>query len=265
MYIKNRATARLFCNDISSNQETGVVVTNSSNAVLTDNTLSENGQRRIDDPNVFFDAGLSVGDGSSVDSRGNTYTDNQYSAISVSRSGTFVGGDFLPREPGHPADPNGRDVITERGCDPATGTGCFTSDASPLAVEVFNGGLFQVRNAEINGEAEVVVLSSFRIGGESTMQGNITNGRFSLVKIRNLFPELGDRTVSYTGTLECFGDSKTWGGSSVSCNQICDAPGDIPGDCRKPQCSDGLDNDGDGQIDLADPQCSGILDDDEFS
>ena len=225
--VINRADARLNCNDISRNQESGVTVLRSSNAVLRHNLVSENGQRRIDDPFVFFDCGLFAADASSVKSDGNTYAGNQYCAIEIDRQAAFQNGSFLPREPGNPADPAERDVFIERGCDPASGEGCFTSDGGPVAIEVFNGGLVDLRNAEVNGEVESIALSSYRVGGDAVLQGNILNQFNSMVRIRNR--DFGDRSVSFTGTLVCTDFAQAFF-SDVQCGQICS--GDIPGTCK---------------------------------
>ena len=104
--IINRADVRLTCNDISNNEASGVGVLRSSNAVLRDNTLSGNGTR-TDTPNIFFDCGLFAVDASSVDSKGNTYEDNQFCAIEIDRQSSFRNGAFLPREAGGPGvDPS---------------------------------------------------------------------------------------------------------------------------------------------------------------
>ncbi len=216
--IVNRADARLVCNDISDNQAAGVAVVRSSNAVLRDNTLSGNGQREVN-PFIFFDCGLFVSDASSVDSRGNTYADNQYCAVEADRQSTFRNGDFLPRTPGNPADPNERDVITERGCNPATGSGCFTTDEGPVAIEIFNGGLVDIRNGDVNGEIEASALSSFRVDGDAAIQGNISNRFGSVVRIRDR-RFLGDRSVDFTGKLSCTDTAQTFF-SNVKCGQTC--------------------------------------------
>jgi parallel beta-helix repeat protein len=226
--IRNRAAVHLFCNDISNNEGTGVIVVRSSNAVLRDNTLSGNGTRGAT-PSIFFDCGLFAADASSVDSRGNTYTNNRYCAIEIDRQSTFRNGPFLPRDPDnpHPADPTERDTFTELGCTPATGAGCLTTDEGPVAIEVFNGGLVDLRNADVNGEIESIALSSFRVGGDAVVQGNILNRFGSVVRIRDR-SSLGDRSVTYTGTLICNDTSQTFF-SSVQCGQTCSGP--IPGSC----------------------------------
>ncbi len=216
--IINRADVRLFCNDISNNEAEGVGVIRSSNAVLRDNTLSGNGTRTAN-PFVFFDCGLFAVDASSVRSVGNTYEDNQYCAVEIDRQSSFRNGAFLPRQAGPGADPNERDVITERGCDPDTGTGCFTSDQNIVAIEVFNGGVVDLRNADVNGEIESTALSSFRVDGDAAIQGNIRARFGSVVRIRDR-SFLGDCVVTYTGTLTCNDTSQTFF-SNVQCGQTC--------------------------------------------
>lgn len=223
--IVNRANVYLHCNDISSNEGTGVTVFRSSNAVLTDNTLSSNGTRETN-PVVFFDCGLYAADASSVYSTGNTYKDNQYCAIETDRQSSFRNGLYLPREPGHPANPAERDTITERGCDPGTGTGCFIDDYGPVAILVFNGGLVELRNADVNGEIDVSGLSSFRVE-DASVQGNIHNQVGSIVRIKD-WSSFGDRSTTYKGTLDCSGNSQAWS-SNVQCGQTCN--GLIPSSC----------------------------------
>ena len=225
--IEDRATVDLTCNDISDNEATGVSVVRSSNAVLRDNTLSGNGTRAVD-PFVFFDCGLYVAFASSVHSLGNTYADNQYCAIEADTQSTFTNGQFLPHEPGHPAVPSERDTIVELGCDLGSGSGCFTTDEGPVAVEVWNGGLFDVRNADIGGKIEALANSSFRVDGDATVRGNIFNDLDSLVRIKDRSDNFGDRLVTYTGTLTCENDSKAFY-SEVQCGQTCS--GAIPGSC----------------------------------
>ncbi len=188
--------------------------------------LSGNGTRTTDS-SIFFDCGLFAVDASSVRSDGNTYADNQYCAIDIERQSSFRNGAFLPREPGHPADPNGRDVYTELGCDPDTGAGCFTTDFGPLAIEAFNGGLIDLRNADVNGEIATTVLSSFRVDGDAEVQGNILNQHGSMVRLRDR-SSLGDREVTYTGTLTCLDTSQAFF-SDVQCGETCS--GAIPGSC----------------------------------
>ena len=224
--IIHRAGVRLVCNDISNNELSGVYVRHSSNAVLRDNTLSGNGTLTTD-PFISFESGLFAGEASSVDSRGNTYEDNQYSAIEIDTQSSFRNGAFLPREFGHPADPNERDIITERGCAPSTGAGCFTTDEGPVAIEVFNGGLVALRNAEVNGEIEAHALSSFTVDDDAAVQGNIANRSGSVVTLSDA-SFLGDRSVTYTGKLVCSGGSQTFF-SKVQCGQTCAGP--IPGSC----------------------------------
>ncbi len=230
--IINRADVDLTCNDISDNEEEGVGVIRSSNAVLRDNTLSGNGRRETD-PSIFFDCGLFAVDASSVRSEGNTYEDNQYCAVEIDRQSSFRNGAFLPRQagPGQPA--NEKDVFTELGCDPGTGTGCFTTDGGPVALVVFNGGLVDLRNSEVNGEIEVTATSSLRFDADGKIQGNILNTINSIIRIRNREKFLGDRQVTFDGTLICDGSSQAYF-SSVQCGETCS--GIIGGDTLPNTC-----------------------------
>lgn len=227
--IINRATAHLNCNDISNNEASGVYVLRSSNAVLRDNTLSGNGTRRTD-PGVFFDCGLYAADASSVESRGNTYSDNQYCAIEIDRQASFRNGGFLPREPGQQANPAERDTYIEKGCDPSTGAGCFNefTENDTVAIIAFNGGLIDLRNADISGFVEVEGLSSYRVDGDATAQGHIYNDVGSLVRIRDRGAQFPGRKVTYKGTLSCYNGAQTLY-SNVQCGQTCN--GAIPGTC----------------------------------
>jgi parallel beta-helix repeat protein len=226
--VTNRADARLTCNDISDNQASGVLVIRTSNAVLTDNTLSGNGAREAN-PFIHFDVGLFIGNASSVQSNGNTYTDNQYAAIESDRQSAFRNASFLPREPGHPPVAAEKDVIIQKGADPADPATCKTNTGGPLAVITFNIGHAEFRNADICGEIEVGTNSTFRIddaGGE--LIGNVTAGNSSFVRIRDRSGFGDGRLTTFDGTLSCFGFSGTFG-SSVQCGQTCG--GNIPGTC----------------------------------
>ena len=264
--IINRADVRLFCNDISNNEESGVAVIRTSNAVLTDNTLSSNGQQGFDKPFVFSDVGLFVADASSVRSNGNTYEDNQYAAIEADRQGAFRNGSFLPREDGHAPIAGETDTIIQRGGDPGTPATCIDNDFGPLAIVAFNSGVIDLRNANVCGEVDVSINSSFRIddaGGN--VIGNVSDFQGSWVAIRDRGLDMG-RGVTFTGTLQCGGFSGTFGNpaQTVRCGQTCS--GAIQGTCFPKRCNDGIDNDGDGDIDFpADLQCADALDDDESS
>ncbi len=231
--IVNRADVHLTCNDISNNEAYGVAVIRSSNAVLKDNTLSQNGQR-TDDPNIFFDCGLFALDASSVFSVGNTYEDNQYCAIEIDRQSAFKNGVFLPRQAGEGPQPaDEKDFFIEKGCDPVSGAGCFTTDGSPLAITAFEMGLIGLRNSEVHGEIFVGASSAFRVDADGTIQGNITNSVNSIVRIRNRKAQFGDRQVTFKGTLTCDGSSLSYAGS-VNCNETCD--GIIGGDTADNTC-----------------------------
>ncbi len=230
--IINRADARLTCNDISDNQESGVSVVRTSNAVLRDNTLSRNGQRSFDSPFIFFDVGLFVGGASAVRSDGNTYVDNQYAAIESTRQSSFRNGSFLPRESGHPPILSENDTIIAKGSDPATPASCITDNNGPIAVEVFNNGHAEFRNADICGFIEISVSSSTRIddaGGE--IIGNVTASGSSFVRIRDRSGFGDGRLTTFDGTLTCTGGSQTFF-SSVQCGQMCS--GAIPSSCVVP-------------------------------
>ena len=219
--IINRADARLTCNDISNNDEGGVIVIQTSNAVLTDNTLSSNGQRSFNSPFIFFDVGLFVGGASAVRSDGNTYEDNQYAAIGADTQSYFRNGSFRPRENGHPPIAAQKDVIIQKGGDPANPATCKTN-GGPLAVTLFNNGNADFRNADICGEMNSNANSSFRIddaGGE--IIGNFTARVSSIVRIVDR-SNFGDgRLTTFDGTLTCTGGSQTFGGSEVTCGQTC--------------------------------------------
>ncbi len=227
--VTNRADARLSCNDISNNQEGGVNVTRTSNAVLRDNTLSSNGQRSFASPFIFFDAGLFVGGASAVRSDGNTYENNQYAAIEADRQSSFRNGSFLPRESGHPPIAGEKDVIIQKGGNPASPATCKTNTGGPIAVITFNNGHAEFHNADICGEIESAVNSTIRIddaGGE--IIGNVSASGGSFVRIRDRSGFGDGRLTTFDGTLTCSGGSQTFG-SSVQCGQTC--TGAIPGSC----------------------------------
>ena len=102
-----------------------------------------------------------------------------------------------------------------------------STDQSVVAIEIFNGGLVELRNATIGGEIEPTALSSFRVDGDVSIKGNIRNQFGSVVRIvdRSVF---GGRIVTFTGTLICNDTSQAYF-SNVQCNQTCS--GAIPGSC----------------------------------
>ena len=221
--VTNRADARLTCNDISDNDETGVTVVRTSNAVLTDNTLSGNGRRSFDSPFIFFDVGLFVAGASHVQSNGNTYENNQYAAIESDQQSFFRNGSFLPREGGHPPNDAEHDTIVAKGSDPGTPATCIIAVAftTPVAVELFNNGHAEFRNADICGEMESAVNSSLRIDdGANEIIGNVRADGDSFVRIRDR-SGLGDgRLTTFEGKLFCSGGSQTFG-SNVQCGETC--------------------------------------------
>ena len=223
--IVNRANVRLTCNDISDNDGSGVAVVRSSNAVLRDNTVSGNGQLRFDEPFIFFDCGLFASDASSVDSRGNTYENNSFCAIDVVRQSSFRNGAFLPRDrdTAHPANLLEQDVFTEK------------NSAGAVAIDAFNGGIVDLRNAVVNGRIEVTTLSSLHVDGETHITGNINASNNSVVRIKNREGQLGDRQVTFSGLLFCDGSSVTSAFISVSCGQTC--TGFIGGDSAPNTCT----------------------------
>lgn len=229
--IENRADARLTCNDISDNAKSGVVVWRSSNAILVNNTLSGNGTRETN-PFIFFDVGLYVLDTSTVRSDGNTYKENQYSAIDVERRSTFRNGTFLPREPGHAPVPGEMDTIIQKGSDPANPASCKTDASGPVAIGIFNSGSVDLRNADVCGFVDSNINGFFRIddaGGE--IIGNVSASRGSYVRIRDRSGFGDGRLTTFDGTLSCFSNSGT-SGSNVQCGQTCS--GAIPGTCTPP-------------------------------
>ena len=105
--------------------------------------------------------------------------------------------------------------------------------AGAVAIEVFNGGLVDLRNADVNGLIEVTALSSFRVDGDADIQGNIDAIISSVVRIRNREEALGDRQVTCDGTLSCDASSQSYF-SRVNCNQTC--TGIIGGDTVPNTC-----------------------------
>lgn len=229
LIVRDRASIQAFCNDISANAATGMAVVTASFARLIDNTLSGNGTRTTN-PFIFFDSGLFVADNSMVRSFGNTYKDNQYAAVDVERQGSFRNGSFLPRQAGNPPDPTERDTIVELDCDITSGIGCSDTDGGPIAIEIFNHGLVDVRNADIGGQIESLAASSFRVDGDVTVQGAILAQALSLVRLRDR-SSFGDRLVTYDGLLTCDANSATFF-SDVQCGQDC--TGAIPASCATP-------------------------------
>ena len=213
VFIKDRAVAELDCNDIVDNQGTGIVVRRSSHALVTNNKARGNGS-----------CGLYVVSVSSVESLGNTYEDNQYCAIEADRQSEFRSGAGLAR--GSPAVLAERDIIVARGCDFESGVGCFTFGQDRVAVEVFNGGLVELRNTSVGGKIEATAQSSFRVDGNAEVKGNIRVEFNSIARLRSR--DQVDHTVTYTGTMTCDSSSLAWN-SEVQCGQMCS--GAIPVNC----------------------------------
>ena len=65
------------------------------------------------------------------------------------------------------------------------------------------------------------------VDGDAAIQGNIVNQFGSVVTLQDR-SFLGDRSVTYTGTLTCTDTSQTFF-SNVKCGQTCS--GAIPGSC----------------------------------
>lgn len=233
--IGPRAQADVVCNDISGNEETGVFVHRASQATLRDNMVTENGQRDLtpgdEDPTRFFECGLFVGDASAVNSFGNTYADHSYCGVAADRGGIFRNGSIVPHRQGFSPDPNETDIIVQRGCIPDNVSNC---DASALgsfkhvAVETFNLGAVDLRNAEVTGLVDVSATSTFRMDTIGFLVGDISNLAAGNVRIRNRNLDNG-RTVSFEGLLFCDANSGAFF-SSVQCGQTCtglDATGNL--------------------------------------
>ena len=94
--------------------------------------------------------------------------------------------------------------------------------------------------ASILGTVQLTADSSFRVDGDAEIVGNIVNLFDSLVRLRDR-SALGDRGVSFSGTLTCDDSSQTYF-SSVQCNQTCFGP--IPESCGASDGSSGGDGGG---------------------
>lgn len=232
--VTNRADTHLTCNDISSNDESGVLVVRTSNAVLRDNLVENNGQRDLppatdpEDPTAHFDCGLYALDASSVASFGNTYRGNAYCAVDSDRQAYFRNGSFSPRRPGNPIDLTETDVIIQRGCAPLDVSGCDVFSGNVTAITVFNGGSVDLRNAEVTGRIEPSAGSHIRVDDHADVVGFIDVSQLSLVRLRNRNIPADDRVVTFDGTLSCQSGSQAFG-SNVQCGQTCS--GNIPGSC----------------------------------
>ncbi len=223
--IVNRAAVALDCNAISDNQKSGIAVIQSSHALLTNNTVSGNGARRFTGPR-FYDCGILVLDASAVTSVGNTYEDNDFCAIEVDRQSAFKSGGA--GFGGDPFELTQRDFIIARDCDfDENGEGCFSNLQDTVAVELFNGGLADLRNVRVGGQILAIAGSSIRVDTTGEVKGNILAQFNSIVRIRSRQPS-DPRIVTYEGTLTCQYGSRDWF-SSVQCGQTCS--GSIPGSC----------------------------------
>lgn len=225
--VTDRGAAEIACNAIHANQAGGVLVLNDSFARLRDNLISSNGQRSFNQANVFFDCGLFVGDASAVKSFGNTYKQNQYCAVEADRQAYFRNGSFIPRGTGEAPDPGELDIYVQKGCnqgDPAGSCG----DPGTVALEVFNGGNVDLRNADVTGLSEVSGASNLRIGTRATVNGNIDARHNSVVRIESRPGLIPPQTTEFHGGLFCSAGALTFF-SRVQCGQTCTGP--IPGSC----------------------------------
>ena len=222
--ITARASTEMECNDISSNDESGAIVDHASYALLVDNTFADNGQRDIlaEDPTRYWDCGLYVLRASSVVSNGNTYTGNSYCGLASENQSSFRNGSFIPTRPGFVPDPAEKDVIIQRDCAPLDVSGC---DARALgafdriAIESWEGGLVNLRHAEVTGLIDTSASSLLRVDTKVILVGDISNLLGGNVRIMNRNLDNG-RTVSFTGFLLCDSDSSTYF-SSVACGETC--------------------------------------------
>lgn len=225
--VTDRGAAEIACNAIHANQAGGVLVLDDSFARLRDNLVSSNGQRSFNKANVFFDCGLFVGDASAVKSFGNTYKQNQYCAVEADRQAYFRNGSFIPRGTGEAPDPDELDIYVQKGCnqgDPAGACG----DPGTVALEVFNGGNADLRNADVTGLMEVLGASNLRIGTRATVNGNIDARHNSVVRLESRPGLIPPQTTDFHGSLFCDASVQTFF-SRVQCGQTCAGP--IPGSC----------------------------------
>ena len=254
--VRETASANITSNSITNNTKGGVLVFLASHAGMTDNMVTDNGQ-----PSPFFDCGLFVGGGSTVFSTGNTYSGNGFCAVEVDRNGYFRNGFFIVRNQGIGPDPADLDVYIQNGCEQGDAPGCGAGGS--VALEVFNGGNMDLRNADATGFIEVSVGSHLRVKN-MTISGNIDASVDSLVRLENRTGTNPPVLTNFTGQLTCSGDSQVYF-SPVQCSQIC--AGDVTA-CSFPECNDGVDNEliPDGDVDFpADAECDDLNDNDESS
>ena len=129
--VTDGASAFITNNVISNNLSDGIWVGDQGTAEINFNVITGNGR-----PGPFFDAGIDVGRGAHVRSRGNTISDNGYAGIEVFdgatlRQGLFLADESQPEGHGIP-DPADTDKITQKGCPSACVPGT-------VAVDLFTG------------------------------------------------------------------------------------------------------------------------------
>lgn len=200
--VRATASADIVRSLITQNEKNGISVTQASSANLEGNLVTENGQ-----PTPFFNCGLFVGDGSSVFSIGNTYSDNGYCAVEADRFGYFRNGSFVIRNQGPGTGPNPDERDT------------YSQGSGEVAIEVFNGGNIDLRNAEINGQVTIEAGSHFRFQ-TGAINGNVFATIGSLVRIENRPTTNPPLLTEFFGTLTCENQSQTFF-SAVQCGQTC--------------------------------------------
>ncbi len=243
--------------DISDNFGAGIGVLAGASAIITGNTIDNNG----DDANLntlvsqVFGDGIDVVGGANAVITDNDITNSLFSGVFVGRNASARFADNTIKNSGlgvaedcgiaifrgGAGRMSGGNTITNSGfaavcVGPGSvfRQGTFTLEGPPfpgetpdtltqvggftVAVDVAQNAFADIRNANITGNIDIRVNSTF-VSRNSSITGNISALGNSVVQLRN--------TVTFIGTLSCNVGSISFG--PVACGETCN--GAIPGSC----------------------------------
>jgi len=199
--VEEGASVDIVKNNIHDNTGgDGVGVFNEGFARVEFNIITGNGRATL------FEAGIELGSGSTVRSRGNMINNNAYAAVGVYSNSLFRSGLF----PGPPV-PADLDIILQKGCAQGQLAVSSCGDAGTLAFECWRHATCDIRNTDVTGDNVIFGLSILD-GRTSIINGDIDASGGSQIHLRD--------TVTGSGTVSCV--SNAFASSFVTC------PGTIP-------------------------------------